>query len=353
MSTKINKLNFDGQTIFVGIDVHKKQWTVSIIAQGIQMMPYSQDPSPQVLVKRLHKLYPRADYKAVYEAGFCGFWIQKQLMQLGVDCIVVHPADVPSTHLEKSRKTDKRDSEKLARNLSNGNLKAIYIPEQNQLLLRELMRTRRQVVTDQTRTKNRIKSALKMRGINSPISRENWSKAYIKWLATFEQENYPDIYYHLQNLIFIRQQLKDIEVEIRKAAKLDLWAKQVQLLESIPGINYRSALVLLSEIGDMSRFKRLDTLCSYVGIVPNCHSSGDKDRTGRMTKRGNKILKTTIIESAWVAIRNDPALTQKYAQLKARGLKASNAIVRIAKKLLNRIRYVLNKQQPYEIGLVQ
>jgi predicted esterase YcpF (UPF0227 family) len=86
------------------------------------------DPNPQKLMQHLKKNYPNAYYHSTYEAGFCGFWAHRALCKLGINNIVVNPADVPTTHKEKTQKRDKRDSRKLARELADGSLEAIYIP---------------------------------------------------------------------------------------------------------------------------------------------------------------------------------------------------------------------------------
>ena len=98
------------------------------------------DPNPQKLMQHLKKNYPNAYYHSTYEAGFCGFWAHRALCKLGINTIVVNPADVPTTHKEKTQKRDKRDGRKLARELADGSLEAIYIPTQPQESLRLLAR---------------------------------------------------------------------------------------------------------------------------------------------------------------------------------------------------------------------
>jgi len=105
-------------------------------------------------------------------------------------------------------------------------------------------------------------------------------------------------------------------------------------------------MVILSEIVSIDRFKSLDKLASYFGLVPTCHSSGESEVDGELTERGNSYLRYIIIELAWIAIRKDPALLEKFQKL-SRRMKKQVAIVAIAKNLLNRIRYVLKNKKPY------
>ncbi len=178
---KNTKLNFAGQRLYIGLDVHKKSWKVTIIFNGLQIKKFSMNPNPKELYNYLTKHYPDAEYYSVYEAGFSGFWADRQLRLLGINNIVVNPADVPTKSKERRRKTDRIDSGKLARELSFGHLEGIYIPDEKIESFRVLVRLRRQLVTDQARTKNRIKSLLMFLG-ESPsdnINEKYWSKRYL------------------------------------------------------------------------------------------------------------------------------------------------------------------------------
>src|SRR5436190_11738466 len=123
-----NKLNFEGQNLYCGIDMHAKQWTVCVRDDSFELKKFTQPPEATKLSAFLKRAYPGANYYAVYEAGFCGFWAQRQLEALGIKCMVVHPADVPTTDKEKQDKNDGVDSRKLARSLCDGNIKPIHIP---------------------------------------------------------------------------------------------------------------------------------------------------------------------------------------------------------------------------------
>ena len=133
METQVRKLDFSDQKIFVGIDVHRKSWRVSIhLGEVLEKTINLSPPSPGSLSQYLKRNYPQGDYLCAYEAGFCGFWIQEQLAADGIKTIVVHPSDVPTTDKERQQKDDVRDSRKIARALRNNDLKAIYIPDKQQ-----------------------------------------------------------------------------------------------------------------------------------------------------------------------------------------------------------------------------
>jgi len=134
-------------------------------------------------------------------------------------------------------------------------------------------------------------------------------------------------------------------------AKTETYYADIKLLLRIPGIGLITGMAFLTQIETISRFPSTDSLACYLGLVPNCYSSGDKENAGEMTSRTNKWLLTLLVEAAWKTAAHDPALHQTYLQLCKR-MKPNNAIIRIARKLLNRIYYVLKYRREYETGTV-
>ena len=357
MQTQIRKLDFTGQNIYAGIDVHKKSWKVSIYSEELHHKTFSQPPKPEVLSHYLDKHFPNGTFYSVYEAGFCGFWIHDELQTLGINSMVVNPADVPTTDKEKKQKTDKVDSNKLARQLRNGDLEAIYIHKRNVLEDRSLVRMRRTLVKELTRYKNRIKSKLFFFGIELPEqfnkSQSYWSKRFLNWLSelALKQESGTDSIRILVNHVkILRKELLEVNKKVRELSRKNYYQKRVNLLISLPGIGLMTAMVILTEIDNILRFANQEKLRSYVGLTPTSHSSGDNDTHGEMVNRGNKFLKSSIIESAWVAARVDPVLHMDYIGYCKR-MKKNKAIVRIASKLLNRVNYVLKNEVSYYNGI--
>ena len=159
-------------------------------------------------------------------------------------------------------------------------------------------------------------------------------------------------------LIVYLEQFKTNQKRIADILKLlkkhtqDYGAEQtIKNLCSIPGISFITAVTFFTEMININRFKRLDNLSSYVGLVPAVRSSGERERTLGISNRHNRFLRNLLIEAAWVAVRKDPALTMCYGELIKR-MKKQKAIIKIAKKLLNRIRYVWKNNQSYEIAVV-
>ncbi len=360
MQTQDNKNLFDGQPFYVGIDYHKKSWKVTILCEQYEHKTMSQNPDPNLLASYLKRNFPGGQYQAVYEAGFSGFETCRKLKQLGVDCMVIHPADVPSTQKEKLQKTDKADSRKLARTLRSNVFEAIHIPERKLEADRALVRQRFRMMKDVNRTKNRVKSLLFQFGIDIPeqftaAQTRHWSKVYINWLKqlSIEQESLKqtfDNYIHIGEIQ--RKELLFINRQVRSLSQANAYKSNYNLLISIPGIGLMTAMTFLVQIGDIRRFTRLDDLCNYIGLVPRMYGSGEKMQTGKMIKRGRKELKIMLIEASWVAIRKDPALMLKFNDL-AKRMHKNKAIIRIARKMLSRIRYVLQYQQEYVLGVIE
>lgn len=345
------KLNFLGQEIYVGIDVHKKQWNVFIMSKLKEHKGFAQPPRAADLAQYLRSNFPGARYYSVYEAGFCGFWPHRDLLKEGINNIVVNPADVPGMDKEKKNKSDKVDCRKLCRGLRNGDLKGIFVPDRVQLEDRELVRLRAKLVRDIRRSKCRIKGMLNFYGTNAPFS--GWSKAFINWLKELEF-NTPSGTFALRILIGELEHICDLKrglgTQLRSLIKEERYCQQIKLLYSIPGVGLITAMTFLTEVGDTSRFNRVDQLCNYIGLVPTLHGSGETLHVGSLTPRKNTHILSLLIESAWTAVGKDPALMQTYHKLCTR-MKGQEAIIRIARKLVARMRFVLLNHTQYQLRL--
>lgn len=342
--------NFEGQSLYIGIDVHKNSWSVSILGEHSSFKGFTQPPSAQVLHQYLTKNFPFAYYKAAYEAGFCGFRHCKELIDLGVDCIVVNPADIPTKDKEVKRKSDIVDSAKIARSLRSQELEGIFIPDDEILELRGILRFRNRLVRDQTRCKNRIKSFLYFNGVKIPDQYNNssWSHSYLAWLKELAT-NKTELSLLINDFLRKAEMVKLVTQSIKQKVKTSRFNKHLMLLKSIPGIGALTSINLILEIGDINRFKRVDQLNAFVGLIPNMSASGEKEYTGEITARGNNHLKNYLIEASWIAITKDPELMADFNRLCGRMTK-NRVIIRIAKKLCARIKAVLTTEQPYKIN---
>lgn len=350
---KGKQLCFSGETIYVGVDVHKRNWKINGRMNNMEAARFSQDPDAEKLSEYFKRHYPQAKIQVVYEAGFCGFGIQRSLSKLGIECIVVNASDVPASDKERKRKDDKRDACKLSRQLSEGNLKGIYVPDQGMEQGRCLVRQRHRLVQDQTRCKNRIKQLLLFSGLKVLGIQERWNQKYIKQLqqldcsAVLKSTLALSIEEYLELCLLVKKATEQIRDLSQQPPFLDVQ----KLLQSIDGIGLINGMVVQTEIQDIDRFKTLDKLCDYAGLVPDISSSDTRLNIKGVTKRRNEFLREAIIESSWMLIRKDPAMRMKYNQYVKR-MNENKAIIRIGKHLLSRIRYVWINKMKYERGIV-
>lgn len=350
--------NFENQTIYVGLDVHKRSWNAGIFLGDMFVKNIHQQPSPEILYHYLTKQFPGASYQCAYESGKFGYWIQRQLSELGITCLVVNPADIPSSHKDEVYKTDSRDSRGIGQALAKGQLRGIYIPPLHQEADRTLVRQRKKIWRDLVRCKNRVKCFLDYNGINLPekYDNPNWSRNFITWLFSlafpFESTS-RTLQYQIREVELLRKELLAISNDIRKLMRSAAYKKLYYLLRSVTGIGPLTAASLLTEIGDMRRFPNFYHLNSFIGLIPMEHSSGEKQVRFNLTVRKHRQLRSDLIECAWAAKRNDPALALYYSEQIRKGINGKKAIVKVARKLLSRIRFVWLSEQPYQSSIVK
>lgn len=355
--TQVKQLNFTGTTIFCGVDVHKKNWRVNIQDSEFELEDFSQNADAVLLHKHLSRKYPGAAVKVCYEAGFSGFSTQRWLTSQGIDCHLVNAADVATTDKEKRQKTDKIDARKLCEHLQTKKMKSLYVPSLQWEHGRSLVRARARIVNNQTRCKNRIWQLLHFSGLALPKNYEAgqyWSRSFIKELLAIDcgtDELKITLGLYIKDFLQTRALLLEATRAIRKLCRQTQYHAEIMLLRSIPAIGEINAAVILFELQEITRFKRFDNLCSYVGFVPNTNDSGETKKTKGITNRSNHYLRTALVESSWSVIRKDPALLMKYKGY-CRHMEKNKAIIRIAKHLLSRINYVLKNKKQYVSGVV-
>lgn len=358
--TKISEKSFAGQSIYIGIDYHLKSWKVTLLSDQFELKTMSREPDAESLVSYLREHYPGAEYKAIYESGFSGFHACRKLRELSVDCQVVHAMDVPISHKDRQQKSDKSDSRRLAQLLRSKSFEGLDVPPVHIEMDRKLLRQHYCLTKILVAEKNRVKAILFQFGIDIPKrftseQSRSWSKVYIDWLRSvtgIDRRLQMSIDNHLDTGLLIRKQLLKLTRQIRELSQDERYSEDCMLLTTIPGIGTLGAMRILLQVYDMKRFVTMDELCSYVGMIPKMYGSGERMVTGKLSKRGRKDIKIMLIESAWVAVRKDPALTARFNKLSLR-MNKNKAIIRIAKNLLGRIRHMLTHKVSYELGVVK
>lgn len=351
-------LDFAGQAFYIGIDVHRNSWVVTIRSSGLELRTISMGANAQQLYEYMHKSYPGGSYYSVYEAGFSGYMAHRELQCQGISNMVVHAADVPSSEKERYSKSDRVDSRKLAKALEQQQLQGIYIPTQQAQQLRGLVRLRQTLAQEQARVKTRIKSLLYFEGLAAIIPsnhRGHWSARFVEDIRQQQQKmsaaGAQTLEILLETLVFYRQKIAQTVQWLRSYTRQQQqMAADIQLLQSVPGIGFVAAMICYSELVDISRFQRYEQLCSYAGLIPTLSASAERQKVGELTPRCNARLRRLLIEASWVAVRSDPAMLAAYKKLLVR-MKPQQAIIRIARKLLRRLRCVLLKRLPYRMAV--
>lgn len=357
MQNKNKVLDFNKQAFYIGMDVHKKNWAITIRSNKIVLKTFSMNPCARELANYMQSHYPGGEYYSVYEAGFCGYNIHRELERYGFKSKIAAPTEIPTSNKEKNMKDDPVDSRKLARELENESLKGIYIPGEFEQELRSLVRMRCQIVKSQARLKNQIKGYIHFYGHKLPENFElrHWSREFIKKLEQLEfkyelGKNQLTIY--LEELLSKRAQLVKLTTLIRRYLKEYKLAEQILLLSSIPGIGFTTAVIIYTELMDIKRFPAFDELASYCGLVPSTRNSGGKEKILGIKLHHNRYIRQVLVEAAWIAIRKDPALNLSYGNYIKR-MSKQEAILRIAKKLLSRLSYVWRTGNKYVCSVVK
>ncbi|HYT52397.1 MAG TPA: IS110 family transposase [Gaiellaceae bacterium] len=284
----------------MGLDVHARSIRLAAVRAN-ELLEERTLPYDEEAVARLLRRWPAV--RCCYEAGPTGFGLYRHLTQRGIDCVVVAPGLVPQRPGDRV-KTDPRDARKLARLLAGGLLEPIHVPLPGLEAVRDLVRAREDARLDRMRDQHRLSKFCLRHGRQLPGL--SWSVVRRKWLSEqwfeFVAEQLPfDTYLHALDLVDAR--IEALERAIRETAEQEPWRELVAQLRCLRGVDTLTALALVAEIGDFSRFKCAKEFMAFVGLVPAEHSSGEKRRQGSITKVGNAHVRRLLVESAWHARR--------------------------------------------------
>lgn len=347
-----------GAEVFVGLEDSKKKWVLCVRSGGVIVNETTMPAKYEVLRNYFHNKFPECKICLMYEAGFRGFGLHDQIVSDGWKCVVTPPHLVTEEKCQR-KKNDRIDSRRLAKNLENNDYRSCNVPDKELREDRQLTRSYGQIQTDLARVRNRIRRALEFHGLDPYFPAGRWySRDYKELNAKLEELNLSSsLRFAFDILIMemeqLRQLKKNLLVELRKLGKSGRYKKTVDILKSAPGIGMLTAIRLALEWGDVSRFKRKECFASFTGLTPSEYSTGEQERKGHITKQGNRAVRGWLIESAWVAIRHDGILYEKfYTVWKSTGSK-KKAIVAVARKLAIRLRAILLNNELYQVGIVQ
>jgi len=348
---KNNTSFFENILLFIGIDVHKLKWVVTIRTYDLELKTFTMKPSAEELERFLLKNYPGAEYRIVYECCFSGFWIYDYFSEKGYKIIVT-----PTNRIYKDGstiKTDKIDSRKLAFQLSRQLLREVVVPVKRVREYKYIFRIYDKQKMRQGQILRQIKAFLEQK--NHPLKWSKWNKGLLEKLKELKFE---DKLFDLKfgNLLkeygYVVEQIKDSEKIISEIKEDEQLGKRIELIEKINGIGIISAVRMSVYLFDRKdRFESSERLNHYLGLTPSERSSGDKITRGRSGMCGNRQLRSIIIQLAWMTVRKDGALLEKFDRVYKKSGSKQKAIVASARKLMTKIYAVIQKEEEYRINI--
>lgn len=289
-------------TTYVGVDAHKKDLFIAmLVGGGAAPVTWQVANEPQAvrrLVRRLEREAP-GPVRVCYEAGPCGYALQRQMTTTRVACQVIAPALIPRKPGERI-KTNRRDARKLVELHRAGLLTEVRPPTPEDEAVRDLCRARDDAREDLQRCRHRLGKLLLRRGLH--FSGRHWTKAHRRWIESLEWRHAPErvvVDDYLLAIDHLEARLLELDARLTDLAQTDPYREPVGWLRCFRGIDTLTAILMLAELHDFRRFQSPRALMAYVGLVPGEDSSGEKHRRGRITRTGNALVRRLLVETAW------------------------------------------------------
>ncbi|MBR3462618.1 MAG: IS110 family transposase [Clostridiales bacterium] len=293
--------------VYVGIDAHTTNYTLAA------MFAIDQDPinvntyAPKIsnivsYCKDLKKRFGEdTEIITGYEAGTLGFSLRRDLEEKNIKCIVVAPSSIPGTEMNRKRrkKTDKRDAKAIAKSLLSHDYSEVHMPDKEDEAVRDYIRLREDIKQDQKRTKQRIGAFCHRHGFHYSESKY-WTKKHMEWLRSLPVEGMlkETLDGYLRSLNYHTDRINELDIKINTIAETDKYRESVHKLICFKGIKTLTALALIVEIGDFTRFVKAKNFAAFLGLVSGENSSSDGQNLLGITKQGNRFLRRLLTESA-------------------------------------------------------
>lgn len=322
--------------IIVGMDVHKETIVNAVLPMTSDKVTerITIENTPQAIGKMVKRLTAQSEAEFVYEAGPCGYEVQREITKMKYKCVVIAPGLIPVRPGDRV-KTDRRDAEKLARLYRAGELTEIRVPTRQEEADRDLVRAREGAMADRLRCRHRLLKFLLRQGLVYHETR-TWGVEHRAWLKTHKFE-WPALQQtfeaHMRALDETEARMETLNHQLQDLAQTESYRIPVQYLRCLKGIDTLSALTLMVETQDFRRFKSAREYMSMTGLVASEYSSGNKVKRGGITKAGNAHLRRVLVESAWCC-RNRYAVNRALAE---RRKGCPKEVVQIARKAQDRL----------------
>lgn len=339
------------EVVYLGIDVHKKTYSVTAIKDKIAVKKATMPAIPETLLSFIHHHFPNHKIISAYEAGFSGFGLHRFLLVHNIQNLVVHAGSI-EVALNNRSKTDKRDSEKIASQLSEGKLQSVNIPSIQRENWRTVTRVRSQLVKHKTQTGSQIKGLLHYFSLlpynHSKKTSKRWLNSLLSELeGCIDKDQFLSLKALIDHWLYLDRSIKMLEKRIQTQFKEDFEIGKVYL--EMPGIGFITSRILANELDDLSQFHSQSALFSFVGLTPKEHSSGEHVRMGNISRMGNPIVRKVLTESAWKIIRKDPHFKAVFERIQRNSGSRKKAITAIARKMIGVIRGKFNSRKKLKV----
>ena len=352
-----------GIKVYVGLDVHKDTIAIAAAQAG------ERTPGRSVggiahdvpkLLKALARLGKAEEVHIVYEAGPTGYGLQRKLSAKGYRCEVIAPSMIPKRAGDRI-KTDRRDAQRLAELSRAGELQVVWIPDEADEAIRDLTRAREDARKARIQARNQLKSFLLRHDIRYTAGKTSWTQSFHRWLGTLSFGDSSSQIAFTEYQLAVQaadERLQRLTTALAQAVQGWRHEPVVQALQALRGIDLASAVGIVAEICDFSRFAHPRQLMAYLGLVPSEHSSGQTVRKGSITKTGNAHARRLLVEAAWnyrfnprigraalqrqqdlpepiraIAWKAQLRLSQRYRTLNLRGVHHNKVCVAVAREL--------------------
>jgi len=288
---------------YIGMDVDKQKIAVTVLADNERESSFESviANEPAKIVRFFQRQKSECEnVVATYEAGFCGFELYRQLVDMGVACLVAAPGLIPRKPGDRV-KTDRRDARKLAKDLRNDELTGVFVPTREDEQVRDYLRLSEDFKSDLRKAKQRLQHFLLRHGQHYD-GKTKWSQRHKEWLRSVKLESplaNETLSEYLCQIVDLEEKIRRIAERIESIGGESRYAEKVKKLKAFKGVETLTALSLIVEIGDFRRFSRAEQFMAFLGLVPSEHSSGSHRRMGSITKAGNSHLRRLFVEAAW------------------------------------------------------